>query len=219
MHQLFDDLPSSDASFPANPQELKDRAASAFQIPRGKRVLLFVGQQIWYKNQRLILDSFRLLCDRSPDWFLIMAGSGKDEREIEHYAASLNLTGEQVLFTGLIRDRDLLRGVYLNADLLFFPSVFDNAPLVLREAAVLGVPALVTEGSNAAGAILKNVNGFTAPATPKEMSDEIIRIFSDGNLRQTGQKARETIPVSWEKLMPMVLEEYRAVIDRYKREK
>ena len=111
-----------------------------------------MGQQIWYKTQRLILDSCRLLCDRGEDWFLVMAGSGKDEKEIEQYAASLNLA-DRVLFTGLIRDRDLLRGVYLNADLLFFPSTFVNAPLVLREAAVLGVPTLATAGSNAAGAI------------------------------------------------------------------
>ncbi len=203
----------TDVTVPDDIEELKERAASVYQIPRGKNVLLFVGQQIWYKNQRLILDTFRLLCDRSKDWYLIMAGSGKDEKEIEQYAASLNLS-DHVLFTGLIKDRDLLRGVYLNADLLFFPSVFDNAPLVLREAAVLGVPTLATEGSNAAGAIRKNVNGFTASATPKDMSHEIMRIFTEEDVKQIGRAARDTIPLSWEKLIPMVLEEYRKVIDQ-----
>lgn len=204
----------TDVTVPDNVQELKDRAAAVFHIPQGKHILLFVGQQIWYKNQRLILDAFRLLCDRNDGWFLIMAGSGKDEKEIEQYAASLNLT-DRVLFTGLIKDRDLLRGVYMNSDLLFFPSVFDNAPLVLREAAVLGVPTLATEGSNTAGAIRKNVNGFTAAATPQDMSNEIQRIFAQEDVRQIGQTARETIPVSWEKLTGMVLEEYQAVIDKY----
>ena len=204
----------TDVSVPENAQELKERAAAVFGIPRGKHVLLFVGQQIWYKNQRLILDAFRLLCDGNDCWYLIMAGSGKDEREIMRYASSLNLD-DHVLFTGLIRDRDLLRGVYLNADLLFFPSVFDNAPLVLREAAVLGVPTLATEGSNAAGAIRKNVNGYTAAATPKDMSHEIDRIFREEDVRQAGRNARETIPLSWEKLIPAVLERYQAVIDRY----
>ena len=207
----------TDASFPANAQELKERSASVFRIPKGKHILLFVGQQIWYKNQQLILDAFRILCDRSEDWFLIMAGSGKDEHEIQRYAVSLGLTDRQILFTGLINDRELLQGVYLNADLLFFPSVFDNAPLVLREAAVLGVPTLATEGSNAAGAIRKNVNGFTAAATPEDMSNEIMRAFSEEDLRRIGKKAQETIPVSWEKLMPMVLERYRAVISRYRK--
>ena len=206
----------TDVSVPENTEELKKRAASEFGIPQGKHVLLFVGQQIWYKNQRLILDTLRLLCDRSDDWVLVMAGSGKDEKEIEQYAASLNLA-DHVIFTGLIKDRDLLRGVYLNADMLFFPSVFDNAPLVLREAAVLGVPTLATEGSNAAGAIRKNVNGFTADATPEAMSREIVRIFSEEDVKQIGKCARETIPLAWEKLIPMVTDEYCSIIDRYKR--
>ena len=206
----------TEVSVPENAEELKEQAAARFRLPKGKHVLLFVGQQIWYKNQKLILDAFRLLQDRGNDWFLVMAGSGKDEQEIARYAASLNLA-DHTLFTGLIRDRDLLRGVYLNSDLLFFPSVFDNAPLVLREAAVLGIPTLATEGSNAAGAIRKNVNGFTAAATPKDMSDEIARIFAQEDIRAVGQAARETIPLSWEKLMPMVLEGYRAVIDQYGR--
>lgn len=205
----------TDVSCPMDPQKLKDRAAAEFRIPQGKHVLLFVGQQIWYKNQRLILDAFRLLRDRSDDWLLIMAGSGKDEQDIQRYAASLNLS-DRVIFTGLIQDRDLLRGVYLNADLLFFPSVFDNAPLVLREAAVLGVPTLAVEGSNAAGAIRKNVNGFTAADTPKDMSDELIRIFTEEDVRAIGQCARETIPLSWERLTPMVLDRYRIVIEQFR---
>ena len=205
----------TDVSVPENIEALKEQAADRFQLPRDKHILLFVGQQIWYKNQKLILDSLRLLCDRGEDWFLVMAGSGKDEKEIEQYAASLNLA-DRVLFTGLIRDRDLLRGVYLNADLLFFPSVFDNAPLVLREAAVLGIPTLATAGSNAAGAIRKNVNGFTAVDTPKDMSEEIQRIFSEEDIQKIGQCARETIPLSWEKLVPMVMERYQTVINEFR---
>ncbi len=145
-----------------------------------------------------------------------MVGAGKDEQDIERYAASLNLT-DRVRFTGLVKDRDLLRGIYLNADLLFFPSVFDNAPLVLREAAVLAVPTLATEGSNAAGAIRKNFSGFTAAADPQAMHDELVRIFTEEDVKKIGRNAREAIPLSWEKLIPMVLERYQTVIGRYER--
>ncbi len=205
----------TDTSFPADAPALKERAAETFRLPQEKHILLFVGQQIWYKNQRLILDAFRMVCDRSGDYFLVMAGSGKDEKEIGRYAASLNLTDRQICFTGLVSDRELLSGLYLNADLLFFPSVFDNAPLVLREAAVLGVPTLATEGSNAAGAIRKNVNGFTAEATPQAMSGEILRIFTEEDPAQTGRVAQETIPVSWEKVAELVQARYLEVKGRY----
>ena len=207
----------TDTSVPENLQELKERAAARYPVPPGKHVLLFVGQMIWYKNQKLILETVRQLCSRSDDWYLIMVGSGKDEQDIARFAAALGITEKQFCMTGLVKDRDLLRGIYLNADLLFFPSVFDNAPLVLREAAVLGIPTLAAEGSNAAGAIRKNVSGFTAAATPETMSAEIERIFAEGNIREVGRNARETIPLSWEKLIPMVLERYQTVIERYGR--
>ena len=207
----------TDTSVPENLQELKERAAARYPVPPGKHVLLFVGQMIWYKNQKLILETVRQLCSRSDDWYLIMVGSGKDEQDIARFAATLGITEKQFCMTGLVKDRDLLRGIYLNADLLFFPSVFDNAPLVLREAAVLGIPTLAAEGSNAAGAIRKNVSGFTAAATPEAMSAEIERIFAEGNIREVGRNARETIPLSWEKLIPMVLERYQTVIERYGR--
>ena len=206
----------TDVSVPENIEELKEQAADRFQLPGDKHILLFVGQQIWYKNQKLILDTLRLLCDQGDDYFLVMVGTGKDEQEIERYAASLKLT-DHVRFTGQVKDRELLSGIYRNAELLFFPSVFDNAPLVLREAAVLGVPTLAVEGSNAAGAIRKNVSGFTAAADPQAMRDEILRIFTREDVREIGRNARETIPLSWEKLIPMVLERYQTVIDRYER--
>ena len=207
----------TDASFPENAEELRKKAVARFQLPEDRHTLLFVGQQIWYKNQRLILDTFRLLCDRGNEYFLVMAGSGKDEDAIRRYAASLGLGDGQIRFTGLVSDRDLLRGLYLASDLLFFPSVFDNAPLVLREAAVLGIPALLAEGSNAAAAVRKDFSGYTAPPAPREMCEEILRIFSRGDIRRTGQNARETIPLAWEELIPMVQERYRTVIGRYGR--
>lgn len=201
---------------PAKPEPLADAAAARFGLPRDKRVLLFVGQMIWYKNQRLMLDAFRLLCDGSDEYCLVMVGSGYNEREIRAYAASLGLTPRQVIFTGLISDRALLEGVYLNADLLFFPSVFDNTPLVVREAAAMGVPSLLTAGSNAAESVVKDVNGFTASEDAAAMRDELTRIFAgDGLLERVGAAARETIPIRWETLIPRVCEKYGEIIERY----
>ncbi len=51
------------------------------------------------------------------------------------------------------------------------------------------------------------------------MRDEILRIFAKEDLQGIGKTAQETIPLSWENLMPMVLGEYQAVIDRYGKQK
>ena len=200
---------------PSNPDVLRERARAEFGLPQGKHTLLFVGHQIWQKNLKLVLDTFRALCDVSDDYRMVITGKGIAENEVKDYAASLGLTGEQIVFTGGISDRDLLSGVFLNADLFFFPSVYDNTPLVVREAAAMAVPSLLTKGSNAAESVMPGVNGFVAEENAEAMRDEILRIFAEpGYIEAIGQKAKETIPIPWEDLIPRVYDEYAKIIDR-----
>ena len=199
---------------PDNPDELREQAKERFSLPEGKHILLFVGHQIWQKNLKLVLDTFRLLCDGSDDYRLVIVGKGIAENEVKDYAASLGLS-DRTIFTGGISDRGLLSGVFLNADLFFFPSVYDNTPLVVREAAAMSVPSLLTRGSNAAESVKPGVNGFVADENAEAMKTEIDRIFAEeAYVRAIGQKAKETIPIPWEELIPRVYEQYAQIIDR-----
>lgn len=202
---------------PDNPDELRERAAHAYSIPQNKKILLFVGHQIWHKNLRLILDTFKMLTDHSDDYRLLIVGNGYDEQAIRKYADSLSFPDGAIRFLGRIVDRDLLSGVYLNADLFFFPSVYDNSPLVVREAASLGVPSLLTEGSNAAEAVEKNLTGFTAKENKVAMYGEILRIFStDGLLKKVSEGARKHVAKTWDELIPIVQQKYAEIIEKYK---
>ena len=199
---------------PENPAALRERAQRELQLPQGRHNLLFVGHQIWQKNLKLVLDSFRLLCDETDNYRLIVVGKGIAENEIKDYAASLGVA-DRCVFTGGISNRELLSGVYLNAELFYFPSVYDNTPLVVREAAAVGVPSLLTKGSNAAESVKPGVNGFVAEENAEAMRDEIRRIFAEpGYVQAIGQKAKETIPIPWEELIPRVYDEYAKIIDR-----
>ena len=201
---------------PDNPDELRKRAAETFGIPSDKKILLFVGQQIWHKNIKLILDTFKMLCDHSDDYLLLIVGKGYNEHAIHKYADSLHLPDGTLRFYGRISDRDLLSGIYLNTDLFFFPSVYDNSPLVVREAASLGVPSLLTEGSNAAEAVRNNETGFTAAENKVAMYREILRIFaSDGLLEKVGEGARKYVAKPWEEIVPLVQEKYAEIIEKY----
>lgn len=206
----------SSMKLPADPDAMRRRAAQEFGIPEGKHILLFVGHQIWHKNLKLILDAFRLLCDRSDDYRLFIVGNGYDSQKIKEYADSLHFPERFVRFAGRIMDRDLLAGVYMNADLFFFPSVYDNSPLVVREAAAMGTPSLLTAGSNAAEAIKKDVSGFTADENAVSMYREIVRIFADEELlARVSETAQREVTRPWEQIVPLVREKYAEVIERY----
>lgn len=203
---------------PGDPQTLRREAMAAYSIPDDKKILLFVGHQIWQKNIKLVLDTFRMLADISDEYRLIIVGDGYHEVQIRDYAAKLNFKEGDVRFLGRINDRRLLSGVFLCGDLFFFPSVYDNAPLVVREAAAMGLPSLLTVGSNAAECVKKDISGFTAEEDPGAMLAEIQRVFStEGLLRTVGENARLTIPVPWEQLVERVYEKYAEIIEQKKR--
>ncbi len=201
---------------PSNPDELRAKAEAAFKIPKDKRIILFVGHLIWHKNIKLILDTFKLLEEHSEDYRLFFVGNGYDGEAIRKYADELNFKDGHVNFVGKIADREVLKGMYLSADLLFFPSVYDNSPLVVREAASMGVPSLLTKGSNSAEAIIHNETGFAAEENKVAMFREILRIFgTPGLLEKVSDGAQKHVAKTWNEIVPKVLEAYAEIIERY----
>ena len=191
------------------PEELKRQAKEAFRLPEDKHILLFVGQQIWQKNLRLVLDVSRRLVDLRGDCYTVVVGTGYNADDIRKYAERIGLNGH-VRFTGAVTDRNLLFGLYLMSDLFFFPSIYDNAPLVVREAALAGLPSLLVTGSNAAEIIRDGWNGYTAAAEPEAMTCKVLSILNSPDRAGVGQRARETIPVSWRSIVGKVAREYRS---------
>lgn len=202
---------------PSNPDALRAKAAEVFKIPQDKKILLFVGQQVWHKNLKLILDTYKLLEDHSDDYRLFIVGVGYDGDAILKYADGLNFGDGHVNFVGKISDRELLQGMYLSADLFFFPSVYDNSPLVVREAASMGVPSLLTVGTNAAEAVQKDISGFTADENKIAMFREILRIFgTDGLHKKVSAGAQRDVAKTWKEIVPMVLDNYAEIIEKYR---
>lgn len=202
---------------PSNPEVLRQKAAAAFKIPQDKKILLFVGHQIWHKNIKLVLDTFKLLDEHSDDYRLFIVGNGYDADEIRKYADAQDFRDGHVNFVGKIMDREVLSGLYLSSDLFFFPSVYDNSPLVVREAASMGVPSLLTVDSNAAEAVIKDISGFTAKENKVAMFREILRIFNtDGLLESVSDGARRYVAKTWKQIIPQVQEKYAEIIEEYR---
>ena len=203
----------TDFVMPENPEECAKEAREKFHIPTNKKILLFVGHQIWQKNLKLVLDTYRRLLDINDDYRLVVVGNGYNENNIKKYAEKLGIDKNRAIFTGRVTERRLLSGLFLCSDLFFFPSVYDNSPRVVREAAAMGLPSLLTKGSNSAEAVIHNESGFVAEENADAMKNEIERIFkTEGLLEYAGKNAMKTIPVPWEELIPEVYEKYAEII-------
>lgn len=193
-------------------EETYRRALSCWPLREGVPTLLFVGQMDMKKNPHLVLRACALLRDQGEDFQLVMAGAGQDLERLKALAASLNLQG-RVLFTGFVGDREAVLSLYRRADLLVFPSVYDNAPMVVREAAAMGTPALLVRGSCSAEGVTHGDNGFLCEADPASIASGIMEALP--RAARAGARARDTIPIPWALLMEQVLERYRRLIARH----
>lgn len=203
---------------PEDTSGLAAKAADMFGIDTTKKNLFFVGTHVWQKNIKLILDTVKILCSERSDIRLNMVGTGYDEKDIKKYAQELGLSDAEILFMGKVEDHGMLSGALLNADLLFFPSVYDTSALVLQESSMLEVPALLVKGSNAASVVTPDINGFVAEESAEAMAKKINSVIDDaGLLKKIGENAEKTIPRPWRQLVPEVLEKYSEVIEKYKK--
>lgn len=202
-----------DMDFAGREDELRQRAEKRFGIEENGKTLLFVGNQIWHKNIKLILDTLLLL--KPEGYKLISVGDGYDLADIKKYAEKIG-AAENVSFEGKVMDRELLAGLYAAGDLLFFPSMYDNAPLVVLEAAAMGTPAMLLEGSNAAGAIKDGANGFVCPGDAAGCAEAIRRAFANREkLKSVGEEAKKSVYLSWRDAISPAREEYARIIEEH----
>lgn len=178
----------------------------------GEFVMLYVGQHVWQKNLRLMLDALGLLKDLPYRMFFI--GAGYAESEMHRLAAEKGI-GDKVTFVGSVWDRTLLTKYYAAADLFLFPSLYDTDGIVKREAASLRTPSLMVAGSTAAAAAKDRVDAFLCENTPESFAAAIRAVSADPELlRRVGETASVSLARGWDAVVDEVTDRYNALIRR-----
>ena len=198
------------------PEDVPDALPNGLTLRDGVPTLLFVGQQDLKKNPHFVLQACALLKKRALPFQLVLAGDGPDRHHLEALAQELGIA-EDVVFLGRVSDREKLMALYKRADLFVFPSIYDNAPLVVREAAMMDTPSLVIEGSCAAEGIENGVNGFTCQLSGEDIAAAIEAALPE--CAAAGLRARGSIPIPWEKVAEMVEARYSALCEKKKQHK
>ena len=183
-----------------------------FSLPPDVPVILFVGQMDWKKNILTVLEACAQLKKADVPFRLLLAGQGVDLSAIDRKIHDLNLQDRSQLL-GHISDTSLLDGLYARASVFAFPSLYDAAPMVVREAAVMRTPSVMVRGSTAAEIIRHGVNGYLCENDPADLARVIQEALRDPEaLSRVGDCARETIPVPWRRVMETVVERYTRLV-------
>lgn len=173
-------------------------------------MFLFVGQHNTKKNLDAVIEACAIIKQSGVAFRLITAGDGPDFDRIKRLVKKLDLEN-CVQLLGFVDDKKELTALYTLASLLVFPSLYDNAPMVLREAAAVATPALLVKGSTAAENLRDGENALIAEdSSPETIAERIMTGLP--YLEKIGAGARMTIPMPWPQIMQKVEREYKALI-------
>lgn len=184
-------------------------------------VFLFVGRMMWYKNTKFTLDALAEAKRAGMRFKMFWVGEGVDRSEMIDYAQAQGI-GDECIFTGAIRDRELLREYFTMADLFLFPSTYDTNGLVVREAAACDCPSLVIEGSCASEGLKHMQNGILIPEKVEDYVKTLLHAAEHrGDLRLIGERAGREIYLSWDDAVRKAYQRYEEIVEeqRYKRKK
>ncbi len=194
------------------------RAAAAkarFDLP-DEPILLYCGQMNWKKNILRILEACACYQRSGKPFTLVLTGQGPDVKSIRQKAEELGIAG-RTRYTGHITDEEDLYGLYENASLFVFPSLYDTSGMVVREAAAMETPSVVVRGCATAEPILDRENGFLCEDTTESLCRIIDMALSDQEMtKKIGKNARKTIYLSWDDIARSAVDRYAALIERYK---
>jgi len=139
-------------------------------------------------------------------------GNGYAAQEMKSLVSERGLDSK-VTFVGTITDREKLKDYYAASDLFLFPSLYDNAPLVVREAAALHTPAVMAKGATASQIITDEVNGFLVDNDPEKMAELLRKLVADpARVHRVGIQASRSIVRSWEDCVDEVIDRYNSLL-------
>jgi 1,2-diacylglycerol 3-alpha-glucosyltransferase len=175
-------------------------------------VMLFVGQHRWEKNVKMILETLKILKEKGDSFKMVFVGEGYAENDMKKLVKKYKLSSD-VVFMGLVTSRTELGNIYAASDVFVFPSLYDNSPLVIQEAAAFNIPSVVVKNSSSAEGILDTVNGFIVENSVGALAKTLSGLMEYPDiLRKAGDGARKSLYRNWETIVDEVNMKYTEIV-------
>lgn len=193
-------------------------ANQKFNIKEDETVFIYVGRLEKLKRLDFILKSLKKLKDDGQSFKFFIVGKGQDKKKLMRLKTKLGFTDQEVVFTGFVEESDFPL-LYSRANLLLFPSLYDNFGLVKVEAASFDTPGLFIEGSCAGYGVTNGVNGYLSKDTEEDFFLTIKNAIKDKDaLKQVGKNAGKDLYISWEDCAYQFVERLKEVTERFNNE-
>lgn len=161
-----------------------------WQIPKHRKILLYVSRIAKEKNIDFLIDSIKVLANKRRDFHLLMVGGGPELKSYENKIKHDNLD-KLVTFTDMQPKKEVNR-YYSAADIFVFPSVTETQGIVVTEAMAAGIPAVAVNKMGPSDIISDGVDGYLTPLKTGQFSAKIEQLLDDDEKRiKMGQQAKK----------------------------
>lgn len=167
-------------------------------FPAAQRIL-FNGLIIPRKNVDGLVRAFRKVKEQAPDAILDIVGPMTDPAYYAEVLKQIDPTiRTSVVLHGNKRVHELIE-LMRDASVNVLFSIYENLPVAVAEALMLGKPVVASRVGALAEMVQDGMNGFLVePRDEDALADRLVRLLRDGDLRRRmGLKAREIAMQKW----------------------
>lgn len=200
-----------------NIEELSQKANKAFDLAEKELVFIYIGRVTKLKRIDFILRSLKIVKERGIKFKFFVVGKGFEIDDLKKLTAKLGLN-DCVIFTGFLA-RELFPQLLARANLLLFPSIYDNFGLVKVESAAYEIPGIYIENSCAGYGVTDGVNGFLSADNENAFADKICEATADfDKLQEIGKNVSRDLYISWEECADLLLKRLEEIVEEKKNE-
>ncbi len=174
-----------------------------------EKYILYVGGFDPRKNMERSVYAFKQLVDtyhhNDLKYIIVCSCDQKTKEKFLNFVQAQGLSGK-VELTGHVSDFEL-GALYRNADVLFFPSLYEGFGLPVAEAMAAGIPVAVSNRSSLPE-LVDNAGLLFDPENIDDMAEKLHRILTDPDLRKflISRGIYISHKYSWETLAEQYLE-------------
>ncbi len=158
-----------------------------YVLPNDRPVVLYVGRVDPEKKVGVVIDAFNEVRKKVSEALLVIVGDGVDKVRLMQKVEKMGLGGD-VKFLGRVLPPDLYE-LYKIGDVFATASEIETQGIVLIEAAACGLPLIAVDKGAVREVCHSGENGYLCqPGNVAEISDAMVKILSDSNLRSKFSK-------------------------------
>jgi glycosyltransferase involved in cell wall biosynthesis len=150
------------------PNAIIDTDLRSSPARRATPTALYMGRLLEWKGAGLAIRAMAHL----PEWRLVLLGEGPAEARLRDLAARLGLA-DRVEFAGQVERERALEVMANEIDVLLFPSLHDDGPWAIAEAAAIGVPSVALARGGAVVFATRPVVASSPGATTRALAQAV----------------------------------------------